>query len=381
MTGRGKGAEFYSYRMKTPVTMQNIADRLGLSQWTVSMALRDHGKVAKATRAKVQTAARKMGYRPNLAAAMLVSLRYKTPSRATGVPIAHIDIHPRRQTRQDIGQVKTRADELGYKVHDYQISSVKELPPLLRTLYFRGFAGIILENVIHHEVDLATAADWSPFAVVGIGAYIFPIPFHRIKPHYFNAVKMAWGKAVERGYKRIGAAIFEHNPPVNDDYLRLGAVLAMQQKTARPRDRVPPLLCAHEEKAEFLKWVHKHRPDAIISFHFEAYEWLELDGVRIPDEVGFISLQDSTGAGDWGKTVCSLNPNYEAVMSEAVNFLDQRIRHGDRGVPEHPISSMVESTWHEGQSLPVRQIRQPKPRSLKGRELTADGSPCCPLRL
>ena len=61
-----------------------------------------------------------------------------------------------------------------------------------------------------------------------------------------------------------------------------------------------------------------------------------------------------------GLHVCSVWQKEDATINEAINLLDQRIRHGDRGVPENPISIMVEYAWHEGQSLPVRPAAQKK---------------------
>lgn len=56
---------------RTRPTQKQIADKLGLSAATVSLALRNNPVVAKATRALVQEAMRESGYVPNLAAASL----------------------------------------------------------------------------------------------------------------------------------------------------------------------------------------------------------------------------------------------------------------------------------------------------------------------
>ncbi len=53
------------------ITIYDIGARLGVSHATVSRALRDDPTIAQATRQKVQLAAQKMGYRPNLTARSL----------------------------------------------------------------------------------------------------------------------------------------------------------------------------------------------------------------------------------------------------------------------------------------------------------------------
>ena len=57
------------------VTLQDLADRLGVSRSTVSRALRDDRQIGPTTRARVQLLASEVGYRPNLAARTLTRRR------------------------------------------------------------------------------------------------------------------------------------------------------------------------------------------------------------------------------------------------------------------------------------------------------------------
>jgi LacI family transcriptional regulator len=61
-----------------PVTLQDIADRLGVSVATVSRALAGYDDVAPSTRQRVLQAAQEMGYRPNIIARMLQKQRTDT---------------------------------------------------------------------------------------------------------------------------------------------------------------------------------------------------------------------------------------------------------------------------------------------------------------
>jgi LacI family transcriptional regulator len=71
---------------KSRPTQKQIADKLGLSAATVSLALRDNPVVAKATRELVQQAMRETGYVRNLAAASLRTGR----SNIVGVSVRNI---------------------------------------------------------------------------------------------------------------------------------------------------------------------------------------------------------------------------------------------------------------------------------------------------
>jgi DNA-binding LacI/PurR family transcriptional regulator len=61
-----------------PVTLQDIADRLGVSVATVSRALAGYSDISEETRARVSQAAEDMGYRPNISARRLQKQRTET---------------------------------------------------------------------------------------------------------------------------------------------------------------------------------------------------------------------------------------------------------------------------------------------------------------
>ena len=58
-----------------PVTLQDVADRAGVSRSAASFALTNRGRVAEATRERVRAAARELGYRPNRTARNLRAQR------------------------------------------------------------------------------------------------------------------------------------------------------------------------------------------------------------------------------------------------------------------------------------------------------------------
>lgn len=62
---------FSSSRSRAPVTLQTVADRVGVSAMTVSNVINGRGKVSTETRARVSEAVRQTGYVPNVAARRL----------------------------------------------------------------------------------------------------------------------------------------------------------------------------------------------------------------------------------------------------------------------------------------------------------------------
>ena len=60
---------------KRPLTLRDVSEASGVSEMTVSRVLRNKGDVSEATRARVQDAARQLGYVPNKIAGALASQR------------------------------------------------------------------------------------------------------------------------------------------------------------------------------------------------------------------------------------------------------------------------------------------------------------------
>ena len=60
---------------RRPLTLRDVSEASGVSEMTVSRVLRNKGDVSAATRAKVQEAARRLGYVPNKIAGALASSR------------------------------------------------------------------------------------------------------------------------------------------------------------------------------------------------------------------------------------------------------------------------------------------------------------------
>lgn len=61
--------------IKRPLTLRDVSEASGVSEMTVSRVLRNRGDVSAATRAKVQKAAKELGYVPNKIAGALASNR------------------------------------------------------------------------------------------------------------------------------------------------------------------------------------------------------------------------------------------------------------------------------------------------------------------
>lgn len=91
------------------VTLQDVAERAGVSVKTVSRVVNNQGEISEATRKHVQTAINELGYRPNILARSLVNQR----SNTLGVVAWGIDYYG--PSRALLG-VEQKSDELGYSL-------------------------------------------------------------------------------------------------------------------------------------------------------------------------------------------------------------------------------------------------------------------------
>lgn len=342
--------------LSSSVTLLDIARRLGIGKSTVQRALAGSPLCNEETRRLVKQVAEEMGYRPDPVFAALGSRRERRTGR--GVPIAHLvdSLGGPRVGIHYTEYLEQRAEELGYKLETISLSGYKSPRRLWNVLYARGFAGV-LASALRAEHQGVLAANTN-FPLVCVGR-TDPHPFNTVRPAVLLGVHQAWERMRALGYRRIGAAILRHTPMVEDDYSRLAGALASQDLEPAQGGAIPPFttpLGAPGAVAGFVDWVRTHRPDGVLGFHVGQYYELVEAGFKVPEDVGFACLHlDGMGklTVDPGY-FAGLRQNRPLIARSAVNLLDQMIRHGERGVPEEPITLMVQSHWSDGASLPAR---------------------------
>ena len=122
------------------VTLEDIAQKAGVSRSTVSRALSGQGRMSVETRAHIQELAREMGYIPNFLAQSL----HETKTRMIGVVITSVSDPFIWELIEGIEQV---ADSAGYTIFlgASKFDPDKELETILR-FYQRRVDGIIIQT-------------------------------------------------------------------------------------------------------------------------------------------------------------------------------------------------------------------------------------------
>jgi Transcriptional regulators len=344
--------------MNQRVTHRDIGEKTGFDKSTVSLALRGSPRLPEETRRKIVEMAEKMGYRPDPAIAMLARHRWANQEIDRGVTLVYL-VHKKRPElelqRRHLAGARKRAEERGYNLVEFDLSAYPNGAAASKVLFNRGIRGVILPTMPPEVDPDLHDFQWEKFTVVGCSIGWLRTPFHIVTPDKFEGARLAWQQVVKRGYRRIGAAIFRHQPVAVDDFARLGASYAEQMELVAEADRVPFLLCPPSDREAFLAWVEKYRPDAIISLiAAKPYRWLTEAGYRVPEDIGLASLHA------WPhETYSGVSLQTELIARSAVDFLIAQMLDNNWGVPKAQQVLLLEPEWHEGTTL---LARAPEPR-------------------
>lgn len=333
------------------VTLRDVADAAGCHFSTVSLALRDHPRLPAATRAKLRTLARQMGY---VADPLLASLSsYRTgnspaPFRST---LAWITNHPTRNGwrkaevfHQYFLGTEERARVLGYKLEEFWIGERGlNSARASQILHARNVAGIFIapQPAAGGTLDL----DWPGFSAVALGYTLTSPSLHLVSTHQFRSMKLALQQLLARRYARIGLVMLGASDD-RVDHNWLAGYLVMQQQMPVAA-RLPHLFLAEWDEITFIRWVRRHRPDAIVTKSPEVLPTLQQHGFQIPADIGVAFLTLPRLNGDYS----GVDENPREVGTAAANYLAGMIHRNERGVPAMPQRVLIEGTWIEGRTV------------------------------
>jgi len=334
-----------------PVTIHDIARAAGVSPAAVSLALRGEGTLSGLTRARIQEMARKMNYRRNVFAA---SLRTRDLSASgQGMPLAVlVQKEPSGATypiQTALEGLKSECARLGYALEVIRLDVGAALRPLLRTLYHRGVQGLFLPHTLNAAA--ASPEDWARFSLVALNRGAVAPTFHTVRASAFDVVLRAVEIIHQGGYRRIGGALFRHDPPILDDIGREAAFAWAMQHCGGTL--LPPHLGLHDDREAFLAWVRRSKPDVILGFHVGCYFWLRESAPALARRTGFCSLHLEDHP-DVRPLSGFFTPDVE-IGRAAVVLMDSLIRHHERGIPGEVRETLLQRPWRPGQTLPPRR--------------------------
>ena len=350
--------------MAGSVTVRDLAEYLGISRTTVSLGLRNHPGVSKATQLRIHQAAAELGYQKNaLVTALMTQVRTRR-IEYHGEAIAFLtalneEFYWKKQSQGEVFEgAREMAEKLGFRLEPCWLGPMGvDSRKASRILRARGVCGLLLSYMPSGLLELDL--DWDRYPVVATG-YSFrqKIP-NRVAANQSSTVGVCFEKLYNLGYRRIGLAMaVQANERVNRYWV--SSYFGTQWHWKCPR--LEPF-DAHgvPDREKFLKWVMREKPDAIMSSFWPDYsaEWLSEIGLTIPGDMGYAGLDVSPQ--DWGK-IAGISQNHRLVGATAVMQLSDMIFRNVVGLPSHPMETTVGVEWKDG--LTVRQQNSADPRSL-----------------
>lgn len=338
------------------VTQADIARQAGVTQTTVSLALRNHQSVSVTVRDRIVKLAESMGYRPDPMLASLVAYRHSMQSVSFQGVLAWVTNYPTASgwgMGQQLGYFKgarKRAEELGYKLEETWLGEYRANPERFnRVLLARGIQGLLLAPQMKPKTTIDL--DWSQFSAVTFGYTLHSPRLHMVMNHQFLNMTHLIRELHDQGYRRVGIAM----PTSNDERAEnsyLGAYLVEQSKLKRA-DRIPSFVRRRIDPTAFLKWVKRHTPKIIVTDLGTANllrEWLTAAGYAIPGDVG-LALPNVPFEG---RFYSGIDENPLLVGAAAVDSLVGMLHRNERGVPNYTRYLLIEGHWFAGESLPRR---------------------------
>jgi LacI family transcriptional regulator len=347
--------------MKEFVSLRNIADKLGVSVSTVSLALRNSPKISVKRRLEIRRTATEMGYKqdPRVSELMehLRQTRHtRTHSRvAVLVPdlvVADLGNYP--PVPALIRGVKEMAKSVGFGVDVIYLTGPGMNSRLARKIILaRGIKGVVVAPFSNGVAELNF--DFEGLCVATAGYSIVKPALHRACPDYLKMMDEMLSMCVSAGCQRIGL-VMTYKEGGNGFKLFTSSFLYFQSKL--PESARLPILesprrdPAHEDKIDpvkLSKWLKKNKPDVVIG-GASALRTVQSIGLKVPEDFSFVSMDVSESPHD----AAGANHCYDMVGHESFKLLHSSLNLNVTGVPEHPRVVMVDSHQQSGFTLVKR---------------------------
>lgn len=336
--------------------MQQIADAVGVSRMTVSLAMRNSADVSAALGVRIRAVAKEMGYRPNPLVSALMAQRAVRRSPGAIYPLALINSARNESTIRKtefygamISGIEERCSELGFHAEMFPLQSDSEVSSdrLHRILRARGIRGAIVLPV---QSDCPILDfPWEHYSSSTLGHALHHPSLNRAASDQYMNAWTALEALETLGYRRPGLLLGQ-DVNVRTNYLYVAAFLAFQRY--RPKiASIPP--CHHSfatQSESIAAWLKRHRPDVLLSVGDLRTEIANL-GYAVPDDISFINLNLTESQQE----ISGIDPQMRLVGRASVDLVVALMHRNESGPPQHPRTTLVAGRWNVGTTTLSRE--------------------------
>lgn len=334
------------------MTQRVVAKSMGITQATVSLALRNDPRIPEARRREIKRTAERLGYQPSSAGSALAQMRHSSSSKPLHATLAWInfwkipkDLRKHREFGSYFDGAVEAAQKFGYRVEEFFCSDKLSPQRLHNILTSRGIDALLLPP--HRQNPDWTNFDWNPFSVIKFGQSLREPVCHMVSPDQLANAHLGIRAMQELGYARIGYVGY-------DDHYRLFDAGVLKAQSSLPDESRIPLLrltgtqprCQQQKLAA---WLQRFRPDAILTDFKGLLDLLEQHGYRVPEDIGLAS----TTVLD-GDVTAGIDQYPKEIGRVGVLSLLSLIQDHERGLPELSREILIQGSWRNGPSLPKR---------------------------
>lgn len=341
-------------------TLKDVAREAGYHITTISLALRQHPSIPVATRQRIQEIAHRIGYERNPVYHALSRFRQQGTVCAPAPRIAYLENFglgsgcqrsPHLQAILD--GARRQAELLGYEIDALAVGEDDhDSRSLTHYLREHGISGVIIGSFIPGFAEIAL--NWDDYAVCKIHSRHTEPATTVVGNDQLREVRLAFRQLTELGYQRIGLAVGRSDEDACGH--RHTAGFLMEEAALPSERRVPPLLFPYNLGEPALsgmiaRWVRRHRIDAVLCNWSNIRAMLEHEGLQVPADVACASL---CLCEPLSEPLAGVRPYLHLVGERAVSIVVTQLKTNERGLPDFPSSTYVQSVWQDGATAPAR---------------------------
>lgn len=349
---------------KRPVTMRAIAEKVGVTHATVSLALRDDPRITLARREQIKKVAKELNYRPDPLLNQLANYRKAARNECVRSAIAWIndwenpkDFFKHKEFLHYYEGAQAMATTLGYHLEVFNTRELNLTAKRLGSiLTARGVRGIIIPP---QQSNFEPADDgWQEFAVLRIGFSRPSTRRHIVGSDQYEGGRIAAQGMLDAGYRRIGFVTDQVQQEVSRSNFSSG--FQSVRNTAVPlRAQIPDLILDSQHAPDacdhYARWLKKHKIDAVLFRAGNVPDWTQQLGFKIGHDLGLAGTSYHDSGVDSG-----IDQKPHEIGSVSVQYLSSLVSHREFGLPSIPQRLMISPAWVTGTSLakpPSQKVR------------------------